>query len=61
MLFTDEMRALYAADNCLVIGDGSRNLTEDEVKTQLEGKVDSDTRFDVYGHGAVEEATKNIK
>ncbi len=38
---------------CLIIGDGIQEVTLDQIRSQLEGKIDSATRIDIFAHGAI--------
>lgn len=48
---TENTKKIYEADNCLIIGDGKRALEPEEITTQLQGNIDSNTRIDISGHG----------
>lgn len=37
----------------LIIGDGKNTVTPEEIKEQLEGRIDKDTHIDILAHGSV--------
>ena len=49
------------AQGGLIIGDGKRELTREEIKSKLEGKIDKDTHIYILGHGDRDEGTHRIR
>ncbi len=47
----DSIKESYKKSGYLVIGNGKRLLSESEVRRELNGRIDSNTRIDVVAHG----------
>ena len=58
---TEEMRATYAQEGTMIIGDGLREVLYQEIKDTLSGNIDSNTRVDICAHGGIDKgAGKHI-
>jgi hypothetical protein len=47
-------------EGCAIIGDGKTPITEEDLREQLQGKIDSNTQIFIFAHGAVDKDKKHL-